>query len=210
MIVFLFKFAKRLITIIVLLIIVVPLFIASQIWTTGTTSHPVKSDVIVVLGAAQFNGTPTPVLQLRIDKALEIYRSGLAGKIMTVGGGAIGDRTTEAQSSARALRQEGVLAKNLVVVPVGRDTLTSTKNYVAEMKQRGWKSVIVVTDPFHCYRAISMAKDLGVSASCAPDKGQSNLWSSAGAKYVIRETGAYLAYKTIDRFGIHLSDHLKN
>ncbi len=207
---FLFKFAKRLITVIVLLVVVVPLYIASQIWTTGTSSHPVKSDVIVVLGAAQFNGKPTPVLQLRIDRAFAVFTSGMAKKIITVGGGAIGDRTTEAQSSANSLRLLGVSAPNLVVVPVGRDTLTSTKNYVAEMKKRGWKSVIVVTDPFHCFRAISMAKDLGVLATCAPDQGQANIWSAAGSKYVVRETGAYLAYKTIDRIGIHLSDHLKN
>ncbi len=207
---FVFKFAKRLITVIVLLIVVVPLYVASQIWTTGTSSHAVASDVIVVLGAAQFNGTPTPVLQLRIDKASEVFKSGLAKKIITVGGGAVGDRTTEAQSSANSLRAHGIASKNIIVVPIGRDTLTSTKNYVAEMKKHGWKSVIVVTDPFHCYRAISMAKDLGAAATCAPDKGQANLWSSSGARYVIRETGAYLAYKTIDRIGIHLSDHLKN
>lgn len=207
---FIFKFAKRLIAIIVLILIVVPLYIASEIWTTGNSSHPIKSDVVVVLGAAQFNGKPTPVLQLRINKALEVFKGGLASKIITVGGGAIGDRTTEAASSANSLRTRGVSSRSIVVVPVGRDTLTSTKNYVAEMKKRGWKSVIIVTDPFHCYRAISMAKDLGVSATCAPDNGQVNIWSSTGSKYVFRETGAFLAYKTIDRIGIHLSDHLKN
>jgi len=77
---FLFKFAKRLVTILVLLVVVVPLYVASQIWTTASSSHAISSDAVVVLGAAQFNGKPTPVLQLRIDKALEVYKSGLVKK----------------------------------------------------------------------------------------------------------------------------------
>ena len=78
----------------------------------------------------------------------------------------------------------------------------------AEAKKRGHSSVIIVTDPYHCYRAVTMAEDLDFSASCAPvTKGAASL-ANSGLKYLSRETGAYLAYKTLGQLGINLSDHL--
>ncbi len=207
---FIFKIVRRAISALLLLIVIIPLFVAFQIWATGNSATPKKSDVIIVLGAAQFNGKPTPVLQSRIDQAYKVYESGAASRIISVGGGAPGDATTEAMSSYRSLMAKNVPRARLIEIPVGRDTLSSTVAYVATMKLHKWKSAIIVTDPFHCYRAMAMAQDLGVSASCAPAKSTSGLLTGTGIRYLIRETGAYLAYKTADRIGIHLSDHLKN
>ena len=207
---FIFKIVRRAISALLLLIVIIPLFVAFQIWSTANSATPKKSDVIVVLGAAQFNGKPTPVLQARIDQAFKVYKGGDATQIISVGGGAPGDATTESMSSYRSLMTKKVPKSHLIEIPVGRDTLSSTVAYVATMKVHGWKSAIIVTDPFHCYRAMAMAQDLGVSTSCAPAKSTSGLLSGTGIRYLIRETGAYLAYKTADRIGIHLSDHLKN
>ena len=205
---FLFKLLRRAFSIVGLLIIIIPIFISYQIWNTGNSAKAVKSDVIVVLGAAQFNGRPTPVLQGRIDEAFRIYKFGYSKRIITVGAGAPGDRTTEAMSSYLSLVSKKVPKNRLTDIPIGRDTLTSTAAYVAVMKAHTWTSVIIVTDPLHCYRAVSMAQDLGVSATCSPAKSLVPIFSVSGIKYLVRETGAYLAYKTTNRIGIHLSDHL--
>ena len=187
---FLFKLLRRAFSIVGLLIIIIPLFLSYQIWNTGNSAKAVKSDVIVVLGAAQFNGRPTPVLQGRIDEAFRIYKFGYSKRIITVGAGAPGDRTTEAMSSYLSLVSKKVPKNRLTDIPIGRDTLTSTAAYVAVMKAHTWTSVIIVTDPLHCYRAVSMAQDLGVSATCSPAKSLVPIFSVSGIKYLVRETGA--------------------
>jgi vancomycin permeability regulator SanA len=78
------------------------------------------------------------------------------------------------------------------------------------MKLHKMKSVIIVTDPYHCYRAVSEAKDLGVEASCSGVENGPGSLKFTGIKYVTRETGAYLAYKSVGHLGIHLSDQIKN
>jgi vancomycin permeability regulator SanA len=206
---FLFKILRRIVAAILLLIIVVPLYVASQIWWTA--HHPVlkQSAAIVVMGAAQDNGKPTPVLAERITQARLAYQSGLAPLIITVGGSQKGDLSTEAAASANSLRDQGVKRSALVALPVGKDTLTSTVAYVSYMKLHGLTSVIIATDPYHCYRAMAEARSQGISASCAQSQNGPASLKKTGARYVFREMAAYLAYETVGRFGIHLSDQIK-
>ena len=89
-------------------------------------------------------------------------------------------------------------------MPKGRDTLSSTNAYAKVVKG---KKVLLVTDPWHCLRATTMARDLGISASCSPVKDGPNYVSSATSKYLLRESVAYLAYITLGRAGINLSYH---
>jgi len=207
--VFLFKILRRIAAAIVLLIIVVPLYVASQIWWTAHHPSLKQSDAIVVLGAAQDNGTPTPILAERITQARLAYESGLAPLIITVGGGQKGDLSTEAAASRNSLIAQGVARKSIVALPVGKDTLTSTVAYVSYMKLHNLKSVIISTDPYHCYRAMAEARDLGVSATCTPARTGPGSLAATGIRYIFRETSAYLAYETVGRFGIHLSDQIK-
>ena len=98
----------------------------------------------------------------------------------------------------------------MISLPIGRDTLSQTEEYAKNLKSRNLKSVIVVTDEFHCLRAMTMAKDQGLVTSCAPAKTGPASTVNSGFKYLLRETGAYLAYVTVGRHGIHLSDQIKN
>jgi hypothetical protein len=207
--VFLFKIIKRIIVATFLVIIVVPLYFAGQIWWTAQHAVALPSDAIVVLGAAQNNGIPTEILQERIRQARLVYQSGLAPIIITVGAGQKGDRYTEAQASHNELLNEHVTEGSLVTIGIGMDTLSSTVAYTSWMKLKGMSSVIIATDPYHCFRAMAEAKGLGISASCAPSRNGPASLSASGIKYILRETGAYLAYETVGRFGIHLSDQIK-
>jgi uncharacterized SAM-binding protein YcdF (DUF218 family) len=203
---FLFKFIRRVISFILLLIIVIPLYFAGSIWYAARNSEPVKSEVILVMGAAQFDGRPSEVLQARLDESLKIYKAGLAPKIYTVGSGAPGDRTTEAAASKNWLIKNGVKRINILSITEGRDTLGSTQAYAKVMKKAKLNSVVIVTDPYHCFRSVKMASGQGLSASCAPVKTGPATVANSGYKYLARETGAYLAYITVGRLGIKLSD----
>ena len=203
---FLFKIIRRLIAFVFLLIIVVPLYAAGNIWYTAHHLKPVKSDVIVVMGAAQFDGRPSDLLLARLQSAKKIYQDGFAPLLYTVGAGATGDRSTEAAAGYNWLIQNGVNKKYIQAIPKGRDTLESTKAYVAQMKKAKLNSVLIVTDSYHCLRAITMAKDLSVSATCAASETGPGSVENSKFRYLIRETGAYLAYITVGRHGITLSD----
>ena len=205
---FLFKFIRRIIAFIFLLIIVIPLYAAGSIWYTAHHLKPVKSDVIVVMGAAQFDGRPSELLLARLQSAKKIYQSGMAPIIYTVGAGATGDRSTEAAASYNWLIQNGIAKKNIQAIPKGRDTLGSTKAYVAQMKKAKLNSVLIVTDSYHCLRAITMAKDLSVSATCAASETGPGSLANSKYRYLFRESAAYLAYITVGRHGITLSDRV--
>jgi len=203
-----FKIIRRIIAAVLLIIIAVPLYAIGVTWQAANNPLIRKGDVIVVLGAAQLNGRPGEVLQARLTEVKRIYDLGLAPKIITVGAGAPGDRTTEAASGKLWLSQHGINGKDISALTVGRDTWVSTQNYVKLMKSKNMKDVIIVTDPFHCRRAMTMANDLGVVATCSPAKTGPNSLVNSGKRYLIREAGAYLAYVSLGRHGIHISDHL--
>ena len=201
---FIFKLIRRVISFVLLLIIVIPLYVAGSIWYTAKNTKPEKSDVILVMGAAQFDGRPSEILLARLTETKTVFKSGFAPRIYTVGGGAPGDRTTEAAASRTWLINNGVSKKNILAIAKGRDTLSSTKAYVEQMRKAKFSSVVIVTDPYHCYRAIKMAKDRGIKSTCSAV--ESGPAANSGIKYLARETGAYLAYVTVGRLGIKLSD----
>jgi uncharacterized SAM-binding protein YcdF (DUF218 family) len=207
---FLFKLLRRAIAFLLLLVIVIPVFALGKTWYAANNPTIRNGDVIVVLGAAQLDGRPGLVLEARLTEAKRIYDLGLAKKIITVGGGAPGDRTTEAASGFYWLVDHGVGKKYVDSIPYGRDTFASTESYVSVMQKLNLKSAIIVTDQYHCLRAITMAEDLKISATCAPTKTGPASTTNSSLRYLVRETGAYLAYVTLGRHGIHLTDQVKN
>ena len=207
---FIFKIIRKIIFLFLPLIITLAFlgfaWSAGHIYLTARTSQPVRSDVLVVMGAAQSDGKPDEILQARLQRAKSIYDKGLVKFIYTVGAGAPGDRTTEAMSSFNWLVANGVNPKSIVVIAKGKSTLESTKAYAKVMKENNLQSVIIATDPYHCLRAITMAKDLELFASCAKSiSGPADLENSS-YRYLLRETAAYVAYVTLGRHGIVLSD----
>ena len=205
---FLFRWIRRTITVILILALIGPAYGISQVWRAAHNPVVRQADVIVILGTAQLNGKPGQALEARLVEAKRIFDLGYAPSIITVGAGAPGDRTTEAASGKYWLRTHGIPSRKISAIEEGRDTLVSTKAYAALMKKRYVSDVIIVTDPFHCARAITMAKDQGVLGTCSPVQTGPNTLENSGYKYLLREAGAYLAYITVGRRGIQVSDHL--
>ncbi len=205
---FLFRWIRRTLTLIIIVALIAPGYAVSKVWRAANNPIVRSADVIVVLGAAQLDGRPGDALEARLIEAKRIFDLGLAPSIITVGAGAPGDRTTEAASGKAWLRVQGVPAKKVTAIEEGRDTLVSTKAYAALMKKRMVSDVIIVTDPFHCQRAMTMANDQRVISTCSPVQTGPNIISQSGYKYLLREAGAYLVYITVGRRGIQVSDHL--
>jgi uncharacterized SAM-binding protein YcdF (DUF218 family) len=203
-----FKFMRKIVAVLLLIAVVVPTYALAVTWSAARNTLTRNADVIVVLGAAQLNGRPGDVLEARLIEAKRVFDAGLAPLIMTVGAKAPGDRTTEAASGSYWLRTNGVPRSKVIALEVGRDTWVSTQSYVEEMQKRKIENVIIVTDPYHCRRAMTMANDLGVVASCSPVQSGPNSLGNSGTRYLVREAGAYLSYVTLGRRGIHISDHL--
>jgi uncharacterized SAM-binding protein YcdF (DUF218 family) len=203
-----FKLIRRVITLILTVVIAVPGYAVFMTWNAANNPTIRSGEVIVVPGASQLNGVPGEVLLARLQEAKRLYSLGLAPLIITVGSGAPGDRTTEAASGAYWLRTHGVKRSAVVALAEGRDTRTQTAAYVAEMKKRKITNVIIATDPYHCNRTITMAKDLDAIATCSPVQDGPNSLENSRLRYLVREAGAYLAYITLGRRGINISDHL--
>ena len=192
------KTFRRILAAVVLVPVLVFVGTAARVWWVARhDSHP-RSDAIVVLGASQFDGRPSKVFQYRLDHALHLWEQGVAPRIVTVGGGRPGDRFTEAAAGARYLQEHGVTS--VVPVPVGSDTLESLKAVDAEFTKRGWKSAVIVTDPWHSLRSRRMAQDLGIEAHTSPTRsGPAVRTRGTEARYIARETAAYLYYRLFHR-----------
>ena len=206
-----FKFIRRVISLILAIVVIIPTYALFVTWNSAKNPPlQTSAEVIVVPGAAQRNGAPGDVLLARLIEAKRIKEKGYAPLIITVGAGAPGDRTTEAAAGRYWLLQHGVSKKSVISLPLGRDTLSQTQAYIKEMRKRKIYSVIIATDAYHCQRAMTMAKDLGAQASCSPVQTGPNTLEKSRIRYLIREAGAYLAYISLGRRGVHISDHLTN
>lgn len=128
--------------------------------------HP--ADAVVVLGAAQYNGRPSPVLRARLDHGMRLYRAGLAPLIIVTGGVGRGDTTSEAEVGRRWLLAQKVPDSAIVVVPRGRSTYASMTDVAAWMHQRELSSVLLVSDPFHMCRLRFEARRVALVAFTSP------------------------------------------
>ena len=206
-----FKLIRRAISLILAIIVIIPTYALFVTWNSAKNpSFRTSAEVIVVPGAAQLNGAPGEVLLARLVEAKRIKDKGYAPLIITVGAGAPGDRTTEAAAGKYWLTHHGIAKSKVIALPVGRDTLSQTQAYIKEMRSRKIYNVIIATDAYHCQRAMTMANDLGAVATCSPTQSGPNTLENSRYRYLIREAGAYLAYITLGRRGVHISDHLGN
>jgi uncharacterized SAM-binding protein YcdF (DUF218 family) len=191
-----FRWARRIVLAVVLFMLLYILYVAVHIWWVAREDDHPRSDAIVVLGASQYNGTPSPVFAARLDHAAALFKAGVAPRIVTVGGKLPGDNFTEAESGARYLAAHGVPRADVVAVQTGDDTLRSMRAVDKQFRQRRWTTAVLVTDPWHCFRARMMARDLGIHADTSPERtGPAVASRGVEARYIARETEATIYYE---------------
>ena len=195
---FAFRWVRRLVALAVVSVLFVFGGTAASVWWVARQDDRPNSDVILVLGAAQYSGRPSSVLEARLEHAKTLYEQGVAPRVVTVGGSQDGDRTTEAEAGARYLQERGV--DDVVAVGEGRDTLESLRAVAALFEERGWSSAVIVTDPWHSLRSRTMARDQGIEAQTSPTRaGPSVRTRGTQARYIARESAAFLYYKLFGR-----------
>lgn len=132
------------------------------------TDQRQHADAIVILGAAQYDGRPSPVLQARLDHGAALFEQKLAPIIMVTGGIVAGDRMSEATAGRRYLVSHGIPPEAVVVQPEGRSTAGSMDAVAAWLVGEGKERVILVSDPFHMARLRLEARRLGLRAWTSP------------------------------------------
>jgi uncharacterized SAM-binding protein YcdF (DUF218 family) len=125
-------------------------------------------DAIVVLGAAQYNGRPSPVLRARLDQALALYREHQAPLVIVTGGIGRGDTTSEAMVGRRYLVAHGVPEHAVVAESEGRSTMASMNAVTGWLRARGLRRVLLVSDPFHMFRLRLEARRTALDAYTSP------------------------------------------
>lgn len=134
-----------------------------QVWMRSHRDDPRQSDAIVVLGAAQYNGKPSPVLQARLDHAIDLFRDGVAPLVVVTGGRQSGDRVTEAKASADYLIARGVPDSAIRREVQGGDTWESLAAVSRFLDRDGARDVVLVSDPYHSHRVAAIATEVGLN-----------------------------------------------
>jgi uncharacterized SAM-binding protein YcdF (DUF218 family) len=137
---------------------------------TGRVDQRQPVDAIVVLGAAQYNGKPSPVLRARLDHAVDLYREGLAPTVVVTGGIGEGDRVSEATVGRQYLVSHGVPEPAVVVRPEGRSTQVSIQSVAQWAGSHDIRRVLLVSDPFHMLRLRLEAGRTNLQAYTSPTR----------------------------------------
>jgi uncharacterized SAM-binding protein YcdF (DUF218 family) len=166
-----------------------------RIWQTGNRDDRPNSDAIVVLGAAQYDGRPSPVFRARLDHAIDLYKTGVARYLIVTGGKAQGDRSTEAASARAFALTKGVPDAAILVEDRGRTTLESLHAVATLLRDKQLASAVFVSDRTHMLRVLRLARDEGITAFGSPtatSPTDATLVSRADA--TIHELGALALY----------------
>lgn len=140
-----------------------------RIWDQGGRDEARDADAIVVLGAAQYNGTPSPLFEARISHAVQLYENGIAGIFIVTGGkGRPGDVTTEARAARDYAVAHGVPASAILIEDQSRTTLEQLRTVGQMLRDRDLHSAVLVSDRTHMLRSLRIARDQGIEAYGSP------------------------------------------
>ncbi len=142
--------------------------VARLIQRQSQTDEARRADVIIVLGAAEYRGKPSPVLKARLDHALELYRRGLAPRLMTTGGAGGDPVFTEGTVGRDYLLKHGVPAEAIIVEPEGVSTVHSVTAAAEIMQRMNLRSCLVVSDGYHIFRVKKIFERRGVQVFGSP------------------------------------------
>jgi uncharacterized SAM-binding protein YcdF (DUF218 family) len=158
-----------------------------QVWRTSRHDGAHPAQAVVVLGAAQYDGRPSPVLRARLDHAADLYHRNLAPVVVVTGGKAEGDRFTESAASANYLHTKGVPDEAILREATGRTSWQSLAASARFLRQRGIHDVVLVSDPFHAARIHGIASELGLDSVTSPTR-TSPIKGLAEFRHLVTET----------------------
>ncbi len=160
-----------------------------QVWQASRQDQARSAGAIVVMGAAQYDGDPSPVYEARLDHALELWEQGLADVVVVTGGRQAGDRFTEAQAGAQWLEEHGVPDDAVRREVQGRNSWESLAASARFLHEDGIDDVVIVSDAYHAKRLHEIASEVGIDAYVSPTD-SSPLSGFAELRAMVRETAA--------------------
>ncbi len=175
-----------------------------QVWLTSRHYEPRPAQAIVVMGAAQYDGVPSPDLRARLNEALLLFHQGKANVVAVTGSKEKGDQFTEAEAGARYLETKGV-PSTAIVEAGGDDTWQSLSDLAPMLKAHGDTQILMVTDPFHEDRSMAIASQLGLAPSPTPTQ-TSPITGWATVPYFLKEAvgvglGRIVGYQHLHALG---------
>jgi uncharacterized SAM-binding protein YcdF (DUF218 family) len=177
----------RIIGLVVVVLLAYLAVTAVQVWLTSRRYDPHPAGAIVVMGAAQYDGVPSPDLAARLDEAELLWRQGYAHTIVVTGSKEPGDRYTEAEASAHYLTAVGRVPAADIVEAGGNDSWENLADAAPALAARGDTTVLIVTDPFHEARSMAIASSLRLDPSPTPTR-SSPIKGAATIPYFAKET----------------------
>jgi uncharacterized SAM-binding protein YcdF (DUF218 family) len=159
----------RIVGLVVAVVVVYLGVTAVQVWLTSLRYEPHPAGAIVVMGAAQYDGVPSPDLQARLNEARILWGQHYASTIMVTGSKEPGDQFTEAEASARYLEAHGIPARDILEAG-GNDSWENLAEAAPILRDHGDRTVLVVTDPFHEDRSLAIASSVGLTPSPTPTR----------------------------------------
>jgi uncharacterized SAM-binding protein YcdF (DUF218 family) len=194
-----FRLLKRGFLIVVLLLGVLGAYwsyLYRQVRDCAARDEARSADAIVILGAAQYNGHPSPVFKARLDHALELFENGYSQSIITTGGFGPDPNFSEAHVGTQYLIQKGVRPAMIITEQGSGSTSDSIQAVSGLIKGKGWKSALVVSDGFHLFRVKKMFEDNGIETFTSPAPNSPiELAASKRVLYSLREVILFSAYR---------------
>jgi len=160
--------ARRILTVVVVAMFVLWASSAAAVLVWSSRDEAQPAQVIVVLGAAQYAGKPSPVLRARLDHALDLWDRHLASLLILTGGTGAGDTTSEAAVGRNYARKHGVPDSAILVENEGRTTSESMRAVAGMLEVRGLQTALLVSDPFHMLRLRILARRFGFTPYTSP------------------------------------------
>jgi uncharacterized SAM-binding protein YcdF (DUF218 family) len=203
----LLRFIFRVVAFVVTLILVYLVVTAVQVWVTGRRYEPRAAGAIIVMGAAQYNGVPSPDLAARLDEAEILWRGHYSSTIMVTGWKEPGDHYTEAEASERYLVTAGIPSRDILQAG-GSDTWQSLSEAAPVLLARGDRTVLIATDPFHEARCLAVSSSLGLVPFPTPTQ-TSPIKGLSTVPYYAKETvgvalGRIIGFNHLDSLHISL------
>jgi uncharacterized SAM-binding protein YcdF (DUF218 family) len=185
----------------VLVVVSYPLYIGFQVWSQSHKDENHSADAIVVLGAAQYDGDPSPIFKARLDQAAYLYDEGFSPVVIVTGGKQAGDRFTESEAGANYLVSQGVPDDAILNENQGRTTLESLRGVREMAAEQGIDSVLLVSDPMHSERLKRIAIDLDFDEAYTSPASYISLNRSRAtkAKELVHEVASIVAYELFDK-----------
>ncbi|UOQ94329.1 YdcF family protein [Halobacillus shinanisalinarum] len=191
---------KRWIAITIWLIISYVAFTGYSIWTYGENQDNQQAEAAIVLGAAQWNGEPSPVYEGRLKQGIELYKDGRVDYLIFTGGSSEDAIASEAEVGREYALNKGVPKSDIFIERTSQVTKENLSNAKQVAKKEDVDSFLIVSDQYHLKRAVAMAKEKGMDAAGVPTDYSAYQTLETKMPFFLKEWGYFIGYKLLDPF----------